>query len=146
MTVLDSALEFSDAQALASLSSGATTVGTNTVDMRTGLKDTWAASKNPELGGMTWNVNVNVAMVGAGAKIIAKLVTKATASSMSSGFTLLAQMELPALSAAGTKKALTIPPGVESLRYVTTLYTASGAQLTSGTFDAWLGLDNEVYD
>lgn len=144
--VMDAALEFSDAQALASVSSGSTSVATNTIDMRTGLVDTWGTSKNPELGGMVWNVNVNTAMVGAGAKIDVKLVTKAAATSMSSGFTLLAETEFAALSAAGTKIALKIPPGISCLRYVTVLYTASGAQLTSAKFDSWLGLDNEVHD
>lgn len=146
MTVLDSKLEFSDAQALASKSSGAVTVATNTVDLGTGNKNTWGTAINPQLGGSIWNVNVNVALVGAGAAVLCQLVGKASASSMSSGSTEIARVTLPAVSVAGTKKSIQLPPGTQSLRYLSVLYTASGAKLTSATLDSYLNLDNEVYD
>ena len=146
MTVLDAALEFSDAQSLASKSSGTATVSTNLVDMRTSLKTGWGATDTPEIGGITWNVNVNTILVGAGAAIRADLVTKASASSLSSGGTTVASVTIPAVSAAGTKKALTLPPGTTTLRYLGVVYTAVGAKLTSAKLDSWLGLDNEVYD
>jgi hypothetical protein len=140
---MDAKLEFSDAQALANKSSGASTVATNIVDMRTGLKDTWGTAKAPDISDMVWNVNVNTALVGAGAAIVATLVTKASASSISSGGTVIAQVTIPALSAAGIKKAVKMPTGQKTLRYVGVYYTASGAKLTSAKFDSWLGLDNE---
>lgn len=146
MSVMDSTLVFSDAQALANKSSGVTTVASNQKAMGTGNKDTWGTSINPQIGGMVWNTTVNTVMAGSSAAIVAALVTKASASSMSSGSTTIASVTFPATSAAGTRKAIVIPTGTQSLAYTTVLYTVSGGKLTSAAFDSWLGLDNEVHD
>ena len=146
MSVIDSTLSFSDAQALANLSSAATTVSTSKPAIQNTNKNTWGSSISPQIGGLVWNCNVNTAMVGAGAAIVASLVTKANASSMSSGSTVIATMTFPALSPAGTRKALVMPPGQQCLAYLGVLYTASGAKLTSAKFDSWMGTDNEVID
>lgn len=143
MSIFDDGLEFSDAQSLASKSSGAATVSTVKPDMGTGHKTAWNATAYPDISNMVWNVNVNTALVGAGAAIIATLVTKASASSMSSGSTEIARVTIPALSASGYKKAVKLPVGTKTLRYTAVVYTASGAKLTSAKFDSWLGLDNE---
>lgn len=142
----DKALEMSDAQALAAQSDGATVVATDIIDMRTGLKDTWGTTDTPEIGNMVWNTKVHTALVGAGATVRCDLVTKAAATSMSSGSTVLASFIIPALAAAGQKYPVMMPPGKTTLRYVTVLYTAVGAKLTTATINSYLSLDNEVYD
>ena len=146
MSVLDSTLVFSDAQALASKSSGVSTVSTSKPSAGSGNKNTWGTTINPQIGGLTWNCNVNTAMVGAGAAVVASLVTKASASSMSSGSTTLASLTFPAVSPASTRKSVQLTPGTQCLAYLAVVYTASGAKLTSAKFDSWLGLDNEVID
>ena len=146
MSVIDSTLSFSDAQALGAVSSGSSVVSTSKPSAGSGNKNTWGSSISPQIGGLTWNCNVNTALVGAGAIITAKLVTKASASSMSSGSTELARLTFPALSARGTRKSVQLTPGTQCLAYLAVVYTASGAELTSATFDSWLGLDNEVID
>jgi hypothetical protein len=146
MAVLDAALEFSDAQALASVSSGASVKSTNVVDTRKNLyTDAWGTAINAEIGGSVLNVNVNTILVGAGAVIRADLVSKADVS-ISSGATVIASVTVPAVSVAGTRFSLKLPPGTEALRYMGILYTAVGAKLTSAKFDAYMSLDSEKYD
>jgi hypothetical protein len=146
MAVLDAALEFSDAQALASVSSGASVKSTNVVDTRKNLyTDAWGTAINAEVGESVFNVNVNVAMVGAAATIRADLVSKADVS-ISSGATVIASVTFPITSPAGTRKSLRLPPGTEALRYMGVLYTSVGGILTSATFDSFLSLDSEKYD
>lgn len=147
MSVLDSTLVFSDAQALANLSSGASTVSTTKPSTGTGNTNAWGTSIYGEIGGLVWNCEVNTALVGASAAVVATLVTKASASSMSSGSTVLATHTFAATAAAGTNNGgIVMPPGKKSLGYLATVYTASGAKLTSATFDSYMNLDNEVHD
>ncbi len=148
MSVLDKALEFSDAQALASVSSGGSVKCTNQVDSRNNVyKNTWGASIDAELGFSKWVVSVNTALVGAGAAIRAQLVTKEADASISSGGTVIAEIFVPAVSAAGWRKSIEIGPGTSFKRYVGVVYSASGAKLTSAKFDSWLALDHaEKYD
>lgn len=144
MSVMDAALEMSDAQALASISSGSSTKSTNIIDARAGNTDAWGTSKDPEIGGMVCNVNVNTVLVGASAAVVPLLVTKEADASISSGATTVATLPtIAALSAAGTKVAVQLPPGTTCKRYLGILYQASGGKLTSAKMDAWLGLDNE---
>jgi len=153
MAVLDKALEFSDAQSLASKSSGVTTKSTNVVDTRSNatysgwkfLLGSSALLGTQDLGGSVWNVNVNTILVGAGAAVRADLVSKASAS-ISSGATVIASVTFPAVSAAGTKKSIRLTPGTTALRYLGVNYTAVGAKLTSAKFDSFLNLGNEKYD
>lgn len=142
MGVIDGKLEFSDAQALANKSSGVTTVSEDLVDLSSGRtqKNDWAGTLTTfDISKSEWAVRVNTALVGAGAAIVAKLVTKASASSISSGYTTIASVTVPALSAAGTKFAVPLKVGQTALRYLGVLYTASGAKLTSAKFDSFIG-------
>jgi len=142
MAILDATLEFSDAQALTSISSGSSSVSTNVADLGADGKDGWGSAQktNPGAGGNVYlNVEVQVAMSGASAALDVQLVTKAANASISAAGTLLASVRLPAVSAAGTSRSIAVPAGCDIERYLGVLYTASGAQLTSATINAWLG-------
>jgi hypothetical protein len=143
MSAIDTQFEFSDAQALANISSGASTLATNQEPTGSGNKDAWGTAKDGDLAGV-FNCTLGAAMVGAGATLRCDLVTKASASSMSSGSTVLASVTFPATAAAGTRKAAVLPVGTTSLGYVSALYTAVGGKLTSATMNCWLGAENEV--
>ncbi len=143
--IIDSKLELSDAQALSGVSAGsAVTASTNVIDMGSGLTDGWGTADTPEIGGMVWNTNINVAMVGASAALNCTLVTNAAAT-ITSGSTTIMTVNFPALSAAGTKKSVRFPVGTTCLRYVGVLFDADTADLTSATVDSMLTLDNEKY-
>lgn len=144
MAVLDAALEFSDAQALASLLIATPVASTNIAYRAPGV-DAWGTAKNLDLGQLTFNVDLGVAMVGASSVLTATLVTKADAS-ISSGATTIAAVTFPATSAAGTRKAFKLPIGAVNLGYFGIMYSTTGATLTSATVDAYLNLDNEVHD
>ena len=146
MTVLDAGLEFSDAQSvvIASSSSTLTTVvSTNIIDLGTGQLDGWDDAKSPELGDSVWNVNVNVALVGAGGIMTASLVTKAADASISSGGTTKVSIVIPATTVAGTKYAIKLPTGFELLRYTGIIFSGAAA-ISASKIDSWIGLDNEV--
>ena len=83
-------------------------------------------------------------MVGASATVRADLVTKDADASISSAGTVLASITIPAVSASGTRLGIELKPGQTCKRYLGVVYTASGAALTSGTVDSWLGLDTEA--
>lgn len=147
MAVIDNALEFSDAQALGAVSSGNSVVSTDKADLmgsRSFKSDWGAALTQAELGGSTWNVKVHTALVGAGAAVVANLVSKTANASISSGATVIASVTIPALSAAGYKKAVHLPAGTKANRYLGVLYTASGANLTSATMHSYLNADAEA--
>ena len=132
-------LEFSDAQSLASKSSGASTKSTHIDYMARSNVNAWGSAQNPQIGGMSVAVQVNTILVGAGATIIPKLVTKAANASISSGATVVATLPtIPAVAAAGTKVSVILPPGTERLAYLGMLYTVSGAKLTSAKLNAQL--------
>ncbi len=147
--ILDASLEFSDAQTQVA-SSAAVTQSTNVVDLWDGNaanpnKDTWGAAKLPELGGAMWNCNINT-VINATTVITAKLMTHTGATSIKSG-TQVAEIVFAAAAAAGTRKALKIPTGLEiATRYLGVTYTVSGASCTTGAIDSFLSLDNEKYD
>lgn len=148
MGIFDNDLELSDAQSLASKSSGVKTVSTVTIDLTGGasLLDGWGNTITYDAfegRKMKWNLQVNTALVGAGAALLCTLVTKATSASMSSGATELARVTIPALSAAGVKYSIGLPT-TASLRYLAAVYTASGAKLTSSKLDSWISIDHET--
>lgn len=145
MAILDSKLEFSDAQALANISSAASAVSTNVVDYGT-MKDAWGTAITPDIGeggGLEFNINVDTALVGAAAALECKLVSKAADASISSGGTVHATLSLAALAAAETRASVKVPSGTIN-RYVGVLYTANGAKLTSAKLNSWLNLDHET--
>ena len=141
MALLDGRLEFSDGQAVTSISSGSTTISTDVIDFGASATDGWGSTlKNNTGGDLRWHVRVNVALVGAGAAIHALLQTHTTATTTSG--TTIATIVIPALSASGWKRSMTVPTG-GMYRYLGVGYKASGAKLTSATFDSWLGFGDD---
>ena len=131
-------MEFSDAQSLASKSSGVSTKSTHIDYMARSNYNAWGSAQNPQIGGMCVTVQVHTLLVGAGATIIPKLVTKASAS-ISSGATVVATLPtIAAVAVPGTKSSVILPPGTERLAYLGMLYTVSGAKLTSAKLNAQL--------
>lgn len=148
MAVLDAKLEFSDAQALASVSSGASVVSTNVTNLGASETDCWGNSITPDIGEggeLEFNVAVDTALVGSSAALDCKLVTKASSASISSGGTTLATLTIPATSAAGTRKSVKVPSGT-IYQYTGVLYAASGGALTSAKINSWINLDHEKID
>jgi len=146
MSILDAKLEMSDAQALSNISSGASTKSANVIDLGANGEDGWgnAQTTDPgEGGGAEWNVSVDTALVGSSAALTVTLVTKAADASISSGGTTIATLTIPAESAAGTKRSVKVPAGTVE-RYLGTLYTASGAKLTSAKLNSYLALDHST--
>ena len=151
MAVLDYQLEFSDDQDIAAstLSSGSALVSTNTINLGASETNVWGSSITPDIGEggeLEWTVKVtNEAMVGAGATVVCTLVTKSSASSMSSGSTTLATITLPAASAIGTKYSVKVPSGTVQ-QYLAVVYTATGGNLTAGNVSSYLSFDHEKTD
>jgi hypothetical protein len=139
MSVFEQNLEFSDAQALGAVSSGGSVKSANTDNLARSPKDAWGTAKALEIGGMVCAVQVHTALVGAGATVIPKLVTKAANASISSGATVIATLPtIAAVATAGTKVSVKLPPGTTRLKYLGMIYTISGAKLTSATVNAQL--------
>ncbi len=139
--IQDSKLLFSDAEALIDLN-GSDDYSTNIVDLgaQASGKDAFGNALKAGLGkDMTWFVNINVAMVTAAKIMTCTLVTgSAISSSAISSAVSVASVIFPALSAAGTKKALKVDYGALG-RYVAVNYTAT-ATLASVTVDSGLVL------
>jgi len=147
---MDFLLEFSDAQNIAAstLSSGASVISSYVRDLGASEKDCFGVALTPDIGEsgeLEFNVQVAAVFTGAGAIVNAKLTTKASSATLSSGGTTLATLAIPALSAAGYRKSVKVPSG-SVLQYIGVVYTASGGGLTAGTVDAWIGLDHEKTD
>jgi hypothetical protein len=156
MAVLDSRLEFSDAQSLASLSASSAVVGDynaelyNTTDPYAAPVNAWGTSITPDIGEggvLEFNVSVDTALVGASADIDCKLVSKASSASISSGATTHATLNIPATSAAGYRKSVKVPAGT-LYRYVGVTYivATAGKTITSAKLNAWINLDHETHD
>lgn len=148
MAVLDYLLEFSDAQALTSITNGSVTKSTNQSDLQSGDLDAWGTSvlTNRFNKDVTLNVGVSVALVGTSAALEVQLVSKAANVSISSGATVHGVVRIPAVSAAGYKTSISVPAQAFN-RYLGVLYCARGATLTSATVNCWLGIgDGEIHD
>lgn len=131
--------EFSDAQALGAISSGSSVKSTNIDNLARSNYTAWGAAKALEIGGMSVAVQVTTALVGAGATIVPKLVTKAANASISSGGTVIATLPaIAAVAAAGASCSVILPPGTTRLQYLGMLFTAAGAKLTSASVGAQL--------
>lgn len=141
MAIIDELLEMSDAQTPSDKSSGSKNMSEDVIDLGADGTDGWGTALANRIGGtgLKWHLNVNTALVGAGATIVAELKTH-TATSMKSAGTVLMQHIVPALSAAGYRRSFGIPLSTLA-RYVACLYTISGAALTSGKIDSWLAPD-----
>ena len=148
MSVFEQGFEFSEAQALGAVSSGSSVKSTNINNLSRTQYNAWGAAKAREIGGMVVAVQVHTALVGAGATVVPKLVTKAANASISSGATVVATLPaIAAVSAAGTKVSYVLPAGTERLQYLGMLFTAVGAKLTSATVNAQLRpAESEITD
>jgi hypothetical protein len=151
MAIIDSKLEFSDAQVI-SASSASTVSGTNvfalmaptTVAGAPGYRqDAWGTAITPDIGEaneLRFNFQVATAL-NASAYIVAKAYTH-TGSGVTSG-SLLGSVTFAAADAAGTRKTLKVPTGTVK-RWVGVQYSTVGSNMTTGAMDAWLGLDTET--
>jgi len=149
MSILDSKLEFSDAQVI-SASSASTVTGTNVVYLGTFYKDwlkelgTTSGATTPDPGegnnGLVVNFQVATAL-NASAYVVAK-VYHHTVSAVTSG-AVLGSVTFSAADAAGTRKSFRLPAGTIN-KYIGVQYSTVGSNMTTGAMDAWMGLDTET--
>jgi len=142
MAMIDELLEMSDAQTPSSKSSGNKNMSEDVIDLGAAGTDGWGTSLANRIGGtgLKWHLQVNTALVGSSAAVICELKTH-TATSMKSAGTTIIRHTIPAASAAGYRRSFGLPLQFSPNRYIATLYTISGAALTSGKFDSWLAPD-----
>lgn len=149
MAIMDSKLEFSDAQLL-SASSASTVTGTNAVYLGTFYTD-WlkelgttsgATTGDPGEGNNGLVVNFQIATaLNASSYIVAK-VYHHTASAFTGG-AVLGSVTFAAADVAGTKKSFRLPAGAIN-KYLGCAYSVVGSNMTTGAIDAWLGLDTST--
>lgn len=133
--------EFSDGQAITTLTDGSSVISTNVAQIKDVLKDAWDAAKSPEVSGMWFNANVQVALVGSSAALDVDLYHHTTAT-VTSG-SKVAGFRFPATSVAGTKMSICFGPGTEVDEYIGAVYTANGGNVTSATINCWAGPPGE---
>lgn len=136
--ILDSVLQFDDAHAFTSLNASAQN-STNIVDLgaATTGKDAFGNDEAWNLMSIRWFVNIQVAMATSSKAMYVDLVTGSTTSSSAiSSSVVLARIQFPAESAAGTKRSMTLQyEGIG--RYLGCEWTAD-ATLGSVTVDSGL--------
>ena len=143
MALLDVELEFSDAQALASAASGSQTQSTDVLDLTGGnvAKDGWGTTiaERLESGGLMLTAQVGTALVGAGAAVVCQVFVHSAATSIKSG-TVLAELTIPALSAADWKNTISMPSHrlATTDRYVGLVWKVSGGTVTSAALEGFL--------
>jgi hypothetical protein len=139
MAIMDSKLEFSDAQVL-SLASASARLSTNVFEMRA-LKDAWGTAITHDIGegdnGLVVNLQVAVAVTSS-ATLIGKVYSHTT-SAVASG-TALGEVSFPESSVAGIKRSFRIPAGTVQ-KWVGVQYSVVGSDSVATAIDAWLGLD-----
>ena len=142
MSIIDSKLEFSDAQVL-SLASASARLSTNVFEMRA-LKDAWGTAITHDIGegnnGLVVNFQVAVALE-ADADLVAKVYSHTT-SAVASG-TKLGEVDIAESAVAGTRAQFRIPAGTVQ-KWVGIQYSVVGSDMVAGAMDAWLGLDTET--
>jgi len=152
MAILDATLEFSDSQAVTSVTSAVCDQSTNVMDL-TGssavARDGWykltqATSQNiADLfrGGTVYlNIKVDVAgTVTSGVKLDSRLMVHSAATSIKSGNELV-RVIMPNAAAAGTIRSVSIPNTEYAYteRYMGLTYYATGSKVTTMTVSAWL--------
>jgi hypothetical protein len=146
MSILDSILEFSDAQVISCASASAST-GTNEVDLTVAAashKDTWGTAITADIGegnnGLV--VNFQVATVLEASAIVVAKAYHHTASGVTSGST-FGDVSFAAADAVGTRKNIRVPAGTIN-KWIGVEYSVVGSSMNTGAFDAWLGLDTET--
>lgn len=153
MTILDEVYNFSDEQDIAAstLSSGTTIASTDVIDQGSDMTDAFGTAIYDAAIGSQAKAPVvvltvgNETFAGASAAVIAKIQSKASSASISSGGTEHARVTFSALSAQDTQKTLPVPVSGMN-RYWGITYTASGGNLTAGYMNAYLADAAEKHD
>jgi len=145
MAILDSKLEFSDAQVISASSASAVT-STNAVNLHSTLKDAWGGtSLTGDAGegnnGLVVNFQIATAL-NASAYIVAKVYHHTASAAVASG-AVLGSVTFSAADAAGTRKNFRLPSGTIN-KWLECAYSVVGSNMTTGAIDAWLGLDTET--
>jgi len=151
MAIIDSTLEFSDSQAVTSVTSAVTDISTNVLDLTGGTagQDGWykmtqSTSQNiaDMFRGGTVYLNVRVDSAGtvtSGVTLQARLYVHSAATSIKSGNEII-RLVMPNAAAAGTIRSASIPNTefAYTERYMGLSYYASGSKVTTITVSAWL--------
>lgn len=150
MAILDSKLEFSDAQVI-SASSASVVTSTNAVYLGLHYTDwlnvlgTTSGATAPNIGegnnGLVVNFQVATAL-NASAYVVAKVYHHTASAAVASG-AVLGSVTFSAADAAGTKKSFRVPAGTVN-KWLECQYSTVGSNMTTGAMDAWLGLDTET--
>lgn len=144
MAIIDSKLEFSDAQVI-SASSASTVTSTNAVYLGTGFKNAWGTTITSDPGegnnGLVVNFQIATAL-NASAYIVAKVYHHTASAAVASGAS-LGEVTFSAADVAGTRKTFRLPSGTIN-KYLECAYSVVGSNMTTGAIDAWLGLDTET--
>lgn len=144
MAILDSKLEFSDAQVISASSASAVT-STNAVNLWSALKDAWGTSITGKPGegnnGLVVNFQIATAL-NTSAYIVAKVYHHTASAAVASG-AVLGSVTFSAADAAGTRKNFRLPSGTIN-KWLECAYSVVGSNMTTGAIDAWLGLDTET--
>lgn len=144
MAILDSKLEFSDAQVI-SASSASTVTSTNAVNWYSSQKDGWgtATTIGPGEGNNGLTVNFQIATaLNASTYIVAKVYHHTASAAVASG-SVLGSVTFAAADAAGTRKSFRLPAGTIN-KWLECAYSVVGSNMTTGAVDAWLGMDTET--
>ena len=145
MALLDVELEFSDGQSLASKNSGTQTQSDDVLDLTGGNagKDGWGTTiaERLESGALQLTAQVGTVLVGASAAVVCQVFVHSAATSIASG-TVLAELTIPALSAAGWKNTISMPSHrlATTDRYLGIVCKVSGGNVTTGVVEAFLTL------
>jgi len=142
MAIMDSKLEFSDAQVI-SASSASTVNSTNVVYLGNFYTD-WLKELGTTSGATTPNIGeasdpTVVIQIATALNASAYIVAKAyhhTTSAVTSGAT-FGTATFSAADAAGTRKTIKVPTGTIN-KYVGLQYSTVGSNMTTGAVDAWL--------
>lgn len=140
--IIDSQLQFSDAQAI----TDASAASTNIVDISIARN---IGAGTPQLYLV---VVCTETMVGAGATVTPSLRTSATASAAAPAGDLNGTINtiptsataFAALSAAGTAQVIPLPPNTGYLRYIDVYYTLAVGTLSAGKFSAFIVTDTDL--
>ena len=146
---MDKMLEFSDGEVFSSEAATTETVSEDIANLGVAETDAFGTTIYANIGeadGLVWHVFISAALVGSGATLTCELSVKSTASTMSSGSTIIDSFIIPATAAAGTHYQRPLPAGVDLLQYMCVLYRANTQTLTSATIDSWIGMDRNKTD
>jgi hypothetical protein len=149
---MDKMLEFSDGQSLATLSSAQEMVSTDICDLGASETNAFGTAILPDIGNageLIWHVLVSTAHTGGGsASVTVELVTKSTASSMSSGGTVIDTFSIAQATTAGTHYQRPVPMNAmaASDRYMCVLYRGVTDQTDTCVVDSWIDMSRNDTD